>query len=358
MSFEIAFIILIFAICSYAIALREKLYTLSAFVALIPLIYFFTKDYGLYPYLFAGTFCAFTHDKRQMPFMLAMLAMLGVADLNIELELLAIYASLLILRNPKRDEVGRSLAFIMPLSVVSIMVVGQFSNLQVANLIQIMMPALFMIVWHHLFILAPSFEWRSALEGKTLFKLFLTAYVLPLKLAPTIGGVIPYINPKLVAFSAYATMTVTLVYSLWAFASSDRGKITALLFSLCRLLLVVAICTGLELELKENLLVILFLELIGRLLLVALSASSKGYLITSPGIALGLRLATLSFIYQFLFLPGSMSSYLTVFLGEGSFQQSDFIWRIFSYLQMILIMLGVLLLAPHLSLRKKMQILG
>lgn len=358
MSFEIAFIILIFTLCSFAIAQRERLYPLAAFFASAPLIYFFTKNYDIYPFLFAGTFCLFTREKKQMPFMVALLSLLSVAKLNIELELLAIYASLLILKSPSNDEGGKTLEFMMPLSLVAIMVVGQFSNLQVANLIQVMTPAIFMVAWHHLFLLPPSFEWKSSLDGKILFKLFITAYILPLKLAPIIGGVIPYVNPKLVGFSAYATMLLTVAYSCWILMGSDLNKVIALLFSLCRLIVVVAVCTGLEVNLEESLLVILFLELVGRLLHMALNAAAKGHLVATPSITLGLRLATLGFIYQFLFLPGSMSSYLTVFLSDGSFLQSDSVWRVFSYLQIIMIMMVTLRLAMYLFPRKKRHIFG
>lgn len=344
MSYEIAFIILIFSLCSYVIGQRESLYRVACVLALAPIAYFTFKNHSLYPYLFVSTLCLFTREKPLAPFMLALLAFLSAASLTLELELLVIYSALMLAGPSLRGQHMRSLDFILALGVVSTLVIGQFESLQSFALASLFLPVVLMVIWNHLFLLLPITRVNEALDGSIVFRMFLVGYLLPLKISPIIGESIAYISPELVKMSLYATLAMTLVYTIWTLIKSERSELNNLLFGLMRLLVLIPVWLGAETEVSNHLLLILFLELIGRLLAHGIDLRSRRAFATTTAASFGLRLVCVGYIYQFLFLRGSMSSMVASYLSQHNFLQTDLIWRVFAFSLVPAILVSALVL--------------
>lgn len=340
MSYEIAFIILIFSLCSFVIGQRENLYRVGCLLALVPIAYFTFKNHTLYPYLFVSTLCLFTREKPLAPFMLALLALLSVAGLTLELELLIIYGALMLV-GPKSQ--GR-LEFIFPVAVVCALVIGQFESLSNFPLASLFLPLILMVIWNHLFLLLPTMRTKETLDGSILFRMFLIGYLLPLKISPIIGESIAYISPELVKVSLYSTLAMTLTYVIWILLRSERSELNNLLFGLMRLLVLIPVWLGAETEISNHLLLILFLELIGRLLAHGLDLRARRAFATTAAASFGLRVVCLGYIYQFLFLGGSMSSMVASYLSQHNFLQTDLIWRVFAFSLVPAILVSALVL--------------
>ncbi len=319
MAYETSLLIVIFSFCSYVLMRVKKLEVFSMLVALAPLIFYAAKDYALIPFLLVASLCLMTRERTQVPFMICFISIWALAKMPLELELLSYYLALTLARpGPNR----KSLDMILPLGFIATLITAQFNLIERSSIISLACPLMMMSLWHHLYLIDQEYKQNQLIEGRTLFQLSIVAYLLPLKLSEVMGQATTYVNPTMLNFGLWAFVIMALLFTLWSLLRDQRRELVSLVCALMRSLVLIPMWSGEQFDVRLYLLTLLFVEIIGQLILTLVASSLR------DKSEVGARVVILGFLYQFLFLPGSLGALVLAEISNYEQKHTDLIWKV------------------------------
>lgn len=319
MAYETSLLVVIFSFCSYVLMRVKKLEIFSMLVALAPLVYYSSKDYALVPYLLIASLCLMTRERSQIPFMVCFISIWALAKMPLELELLSYYLALTLARpRPSR----MSLDMILPLGFGTTLITAQFNLIEHSSLVSLACPLMMLSLWHHLYLIDHEYRKNQLIEGRTLFQLSVISYLLPLKLSEVMGGATTYVNPTMLNFGLWVFVAMALFFVLWTLVRNQLRELVSLICALMRSLVLVPLWSGEQVDIRLYLLTLLFVEVIGQLILTFIASSRR------ERADVGIRVVVLGFLYQFLFLPGSLGALVLAQISVYEQKHTDLIWKV------------------------------
>ncbi len=340
MAYETSLLVVIFSFCSYVLMRVKKLEVFAMLVAIAPLIFYCSKNYMLIPYLLVASLCLLTRKREEVPFMVTFISIWALAEMPLELELLSYYLALTIARpGPNR----KSLDMVLPLGLGATLITSQFNLIERSSLISLACPMMMMILWHHLFLIEHEYKKGSLIEGKTLFKLSIVAFLLPLKLSEVMGQATSYVNPTMLNFGLWSYVGMALLFTAWSLVRSEKRELISLLCALMRSLVLLPMWSGEQVDVKVYLLTLFFVEIIGQLILSLILQEDRNRA------EIGSRIAIIGFLYQFLFLPGSLGSLVLAQINVYEQKHTELIWKIAPIIFIVAILVSTFMILVGLN---------
>lgn len=319
MAYETSLLIVIFSFCSYVLMRIKKLEIFAILVSIAPLLFYSSKDFNVIPYLLIASLCTISRRRENIPSMVCFISIWALAHMPLEIELLTYYIALTL---SKQTTHKRSFDMILPLGLCVTLVTAQYAFIEKSPLVSFACPIMMMILWHHLFLVDHSFKSSNLIEGQSLFQMSILAYLLPLKLSGVMGQATTYVNPTMLNFGLWSFMTLSVLFVIWTLIRGKQKERISLVCSIMRALVLLPLWSGEEIDVRLYLLTLLFVEVIGQLILSFVSQAKKSRA------EIGLRLVILGFLYQFLFLRGSLGALVLAEITEYEQKHIDLIWKI------------------------------